>query len=138
MVQQETGDAGDAFLARVQQHAGLASRTEAQRLTDATLAALERSLSGGQFNDLTRNLPPALQPERAASGQAVAFDKGAFLDKVSGGVASVDPAEIERSVSAVLTTLREWLPPEEAENTMAQLPQELAALFTGASGTPRA
>lgn len=135
MVQQETGDAGDAFFARVQQHAGLGSRTEARRLTEATLSALERSLSGGQFNDLTRNLPPELQPEREVSGQAVAFDKGAFLDKVSGGVSSVDPAEIERSAGAVLNTLRGWLPPEETRDTLAQLPRELRELFVGAPGT---
>ncbi|GAA4891468.1 DUF2267 domain-containing protein [Streptomonospora salina] len=135
MVQPETGDAGDAFLARVQQHAGIASRGEALRLTEATLAALQRSLSGGQFNDLARNPPPALQPESEASGQAVAFDKGAFLDKASGGVSAVDPAEVELSVSAVLTTLRERLPREETEDTIAQLPRGLAALFGGAPGS---
>ncbi|KII00037.1 hypothetical protein LP52_03590 [Streptomonospora alba] len=137
MVQPETGDAGDAFLARVQEHAGLDSREEARRLTAATLAALQRSLSGGQFNDLAGNLPPALQPEHEASEQAVAFDKGAFLDKVSGGVSTVDPAEVERGVSAVLNTVRERLPREETEDTLSQLPKELSALFTGASGTPR-
>lgn len=134
MVQPETGD---AFLARVQQHAGLDSREEARRLTEATLDALQRSLSGGQFNDLARNLPPALQPEREASEQAVAFDKGAFLDKVSGGVSTVDSAEVERGMSAALSTVRAWLPREETEDTLSQLPQELSALFTGASGTPR-
>ncbi|QBI53120.1 DUF2267 domain-containing protein [Streptomonospora litoralis] len=137
MVQHQTGDAADAFLGRVQQHGGLASRGEAQRLTESTLAALQRSLSGGQFNDLARNLPPALQPEREASGQAVAFDKGAFLDKVSGGVATTDAAETEQLVSAVLNTVREWLPHEETDNTLAQLPKDLSTLFVGAPGTPQ-
>ncbi|MDT0304077.1 DUF2267 domain-containing protein [Streptomonospora wellingtoniae] len=137
MVQQQTGDAGGAFLARVQQRSGIESRTEAQRLTEATLSALQRRLSGGQFNDLARNLPPALQPEREASGQAAAFDKSAFLDSVSGGISTVDPAEVELAVNAVLNTVREWLPDEEVEDTLAQLPRELSELFAGAPGAPR-
>ncbi|WP_046470859.1 DUF2267 domain-containing protein [Allosalinactinospora lopnorensis] len=130
-----TDGAAENFLARVQQHAGVTSRSEAERLTRATLNALSENVSGGQMDDLVRRLPEELRPDTAhASGHAAAFDKGAFLDKVSGGIGTVDPEEAERQVSAVLGTVREWAPPEQTADTMAQLPPEFARLFQPPGG----
>jgi hypothetical protein len=122
------------FLARVQQHSGLTSRTEARRLTEATLNALAVAVSEGQLAQLAQHLPIGLRPGDRGSGQAAKFDKAAFLDVVSGAVPSTDPEEVEILTSAVLNTVREQVPVPQISDTLAQLPDELAALFHGAPG----
>jgi uncharacterized protein (DUF2267 family) len=138
MQDEHVDTAEENFLRRVQQHSGLTSRTEARRLTEATLSALAVAVSAGQVTQLARHLPVGLQPGHRAAGQAVKFDKAALLDTVSGAVPSTDPEEIEILTSAVLNTVREQLPAAQMSDTLAQLPDDLAALFHGAPGDRQA
>ncbi|GAA3752416.1 DUF2267 domain-containing protein [Salinactinospora qingdaonensis] len=120
----------DDFLARVQQQSGLTSREEADQVTRATLTALGERISGGQMSDLAALLPRQLTPEvEHGRGQAKSFDKGAFLDRVSGDIGTTDLDAVERETRGVLRTLQEWAPEGEVDNTLAQLPPELAGMF---------
>lgn len=122
------------FLARVQQHSGLTSRSETRRLTEATLNALAVAVSEGQMAQLAQHLPVGLQPGDRGAGQAASLDKTAFLDAVSGAVPSTDPEEVEILTSAVLNTVREQVPVAQVSDTLAQLPDDLAVLFRGSPG----
>ncbi|WP_019854277.1 DUF2267 domain-containing protein [Actinopolyspora mortivallis] len=123
-----------AFEEQVGQRTGLSDTTEIERLTRATIRALSERLAAGQLNDLEPALPPELREElHSFGGQAVSFDKETFLDQVSGEIDTVDVDEVERRVSAVLGVLLAWAPGEEIEDTIAQLPPDLAEMFRGAS-----
>lgn len=120
----------DGFLGRVAEIAGLSSQQEADRLARVTVSTLSERLSAGQVNDFSPVLPAGLREELARhGGQAVTFDKVNFLDRISGQIDTVDPDEVERQVRAVLAVLHEWIPDEEIEDTVGQLPPALAEMF---------
>jgi uncharacterized protein (DUF2267 family) len=120
----------EAFVAQVQARGPLPSQSEADRVTRATVAALADAVSSTQAATLTTALPPELAGELTKKkGQANAFDAGAFLDRISGHVATVSHDELKAQVRAVLTTLAEWQPPGEFDDTLGQLPPGLADLF---------
>ncbi|SDQ32081.1 DUF2267 domain-containing protein [Actinopolyspora saharensis] len=119
-----------SFQEQVQQRTGLNDATETERLTRATLRALSERLAAGQLNDLEPALPPELREELYRfDGRAVSFDRDTFLDQVSGEVDTVDIDEVERRVRAVFEVLLQWAPGEEIEDTIAQLPPDLAEMF---------
>lgn len=118
------------FVRRVQELAGLESYNEAHQLARATVRALGASVSGGQAKQLAQWLPEKLRDELGQkSGQASQFDKTSFLDKVSGQVHAVDVDQIESQVTAVLHVVGSTAPRQEIDDTLAQLPPELAAMF---------
>ncbi len=120
----------ETFLEQVQQRAGLSTQKEADRLARATMSTLSERVTAGQVDDLSPALPPELRTELGRfSGQARSFDKLGFLDRVSGEIESVDLEETEKQVRAVFAVLRQWAPSGELDDTLAQLPQDLAALF---------
>lgn len=120
----------ERFLQRVQEHASLSSTVDAERVARATVSTLAERITAGQIQDLGADLPDELRTELSQrSGQAEAFDKGAFLDRVSGEIDSVDIDEVENEVRAVLRVLREWAPEGQIDDTLAQLPQDLARMF---------
>ncbi|MDR7299975.1 DUF2267 domain-containing protein [Haloactinomyces albus] len=120
----------DSFLDRVAERAGLSTRQEADRLARATMSALSERITAGQINDLSPGLPPELGTELAGhTGQAVAFDKSTFLDRISGEIETVDLDEAERQIRVVFAVLREWVPDEEIDDTLGQLSPELADMF---------
>ncbi|SDP92252.1 Uncharacterized conserved protein, DUF2267 family [Actinopolyspora xinjiangensis] len=124
-----------SFLGQVGRRAELADGTEADRLARASIRALSERLAAGQLNDLAPALPPELREELYGfGGQAVAFDKDTFLDQVSGEIDTVDLDEVERRVEAVFEVLLRWIPDEEIEDTVAQLPPDLADMFRSATG----
>lgn len=127
---QPDDDTMENLLARVQQLGELDSRTEAERATRATLRALAESITGGQMDDLAPGLPATLRPEiEQARGQARSFDKATFLDRITGGLDTVDLDKAEAQVRAVLGALYERVPAGEIEDTIGQLPPELARMF---------
>ncbi|WP_017974679.1 DUF2267 domain-containing protein [Actinopolyspora halophila] len=127
---ESTGRTMASFQEQVQQHTGLTDATETERLTRATIRALSERLAAGQLNDLEPALPPELHDELYRfDGQAISFDKDTFLDQVSGEVDTVDIDEVERRVRAVFEVLLQWAPGEEIEDTIAQLPPDLAEMF---------
>ena len=122
-----------AFTGQVQRRLGLDTTSEAEILTRATLNELGRTISAGLAQDLTVSLPPELSAElraqRRSDDQARAVDRATFVDAVSGAVHSVDADEVERQVEQVLRLLRDWLPEDQVDRTLEQLPGELVALM---------
>lgn len=120
----------ESFLTRVQELGGLSSHQEADRVVRATLAALGERITGGQMADLAPGLPRELRPEiDHARGQAMGFEKNAFLDQITGDVDTVDIEKAEMQARGVLRAVYERAPEGEIDDTLAQLPPELAALF---------
>lgn len=118
------------FITRVQQLGDLSDRDETERVIHGTIGTLAETISGGQMGDLAPALPVELRPEIAESrGQARPFDKSAFLDRVTGQIDTIDIEKAEKQVRAVLRTLYEWAPEGEIDDTLAQLPPELSAMF---------
>ena len=122
-----------AFTGQVQRRLGLETESEAEVLTRATLNELGKAISAGVAQDLTVSLPPELSAElraqRQSDDQARSVDKPAFVDAVSGAVHSVDAEEVERQVEQVLRLVREWLPEDQVDRTLEQLPGGLAELM---------
>lgn len=113
------------FLATVAHRAEVAT-SDAEAATRATLDALAARITAGQAADLAAYLPPTLRPRLdTASAQAQAFDYAEFLARIAG---QRQPAEVY--AAAVLATVREAAPEPEIQNTLAQLPNDLARLFT--------
>ena len=123
-------DSMQNFITRVQQLGNLSDRDETERAIHATLGSLAETITGGQMGDLAPALPVELRPEiDEGRGQARPFDKGTFLDRISGQIDTVDIDKTERQARAVLRTLYEWAPEGEVDDTLAQLPEGLSAMF---------
>jgi len=122
-----------AFSGQVQRRLGLETPSEAEVLVRSTLNELGKTVSQGLAQDLTVSLPPELSAElraqRPKDDAARAVSKEAFVDAVSGHVGSVDAEEVERQVEQVLRLLREWLPEDQVDRTLEQLPGDLVALM---------
>lgn len=120
----------EEFVHAAQQRAGLESYNEAHQLCRATVRALATSVSGGQAQQLAQWLPDVLQAELGdKSGHAERFDKATFLNKIGGETHTVDMDSMEHQASAVLSVLRSWAPSSQVDDTIAQLPPGLSALF---------
>ncbi|WP_433033724.1 DUF2267 domain-containing protein [Actinomycetospora sp. CA-053990] len=121
-----------AFTGQVQRRVGLETQSEAEVLVRATLNELGKAISSGLAQDLTVSLPPELSAElraqRPKDDQARSVTKDAFVDAVSGRVTSVDAEKVEHQVEQVLHLLREWLPEDQVDRTLEQLPGDLVAL----------
>ncbi|GAA4765432.1 DUF2267 domain-containing protein [Actinomycetospora chibensis] len=121
-----------AFTGQVQRRIGLETQSEAEVLVRATLNELGKAVSSGLAQDLTVSLPPELSAElraqRPKDDQARSVTKDAFVDAVSGRVTSVDAEKVEHQVEQVLHLLREWLPEDQVDRTLEQLPGDLVAL----------
>jgi uncharacterized protein (DUF2267 family) len=122
-----------AFSGQVQRRLGLENASEAEVLVRSTLNEFGRTVSSGLAQELTVALPPELSAElraqRPKDDAARAVSKEAFVDAVSGHVHSVDAEEVERQVEQVLRLLREWLPADQVDRTLEQLPGDLVALM---------
>ncbi|MDD7967532.1 DUF2267 domain-containing protein [Actinomycetospora lemnae] len=122
-----------AFSGQVQRRLGLEQPSEAEILVRSTLNELGKSVSSGLAQELTISLPPELSAElraqRPKDDAARSVSKESFVDAVSGHVTSVDADEVERQVEQVLRVLREWLPEDQVDRTLEQLPGDLVALM---------
>ena len=122
-----------AFSGQVQRRLGLDTPSEAEVLVRATLNEMGKAVSAGLSQDLTVSLPPELSAElraqRPKDDQARRVTKEAFVDAVSGRVTSVDAEKVEHQVEEVLRVLRQWLPEDQVDRTLEQLPGDLVALM---------
>lgn len=122
-----------AFAGQVQRRLGLETGAVAEVLVRATLNEFGKGISAGLAQDLTVALPPELSAElraqRPKDDQANAIGKDAFVDAVSGHVASVDTDQVTAQVEEVLRLLREWLPEDQVDRTLEQLPGDLVAMM---------
>lgn len=118
------------FVTQVQQGARLENYEEAHQAARATLAVLGQSISAGEGQRLAEWVPPELREQLGGqSGQASRFDKANFIEKVSGMLYTVDPERTERQTRAVLGALRAAAPDKELNDTLSQLPPDLADMF---------
>ena len=122
-----------AFSGQVQRRLGLEQPSEAEVLVRSALNELGKTISSGLAQELTVSLPPELSAElraqRPKDDAARAIGKDAFVDAVSGHVTSVDAEKVEHQVEQVLRLLREWLPEDQVDRTLEQLPGDLVALM---------
>lgn len=124
-------DAAGEFLARVRRRGGLHTQQAAVTSTHAVLAALAERLSEGQANGLAATLPAELRPYLTSSkGEAQPFHKAGFLGGVGAEAGLDDDDTAEAHARAVLATVREAAPEKEIGDTLAQLPPDLADMFT--------
>jgi uncharacterized protein (DUF2267 family) len=122
-----------AFSGQVQRRLGLETPSEAEILVRSTLNELGKAVSSGLAQELTVSLPPELSAElraqRPKDDAARSISKDAFVDAVSGHVTSVDAETVEHQVEEVLRLLRSWLPEDQVDKTLEQLPGDLVALM---------
>lgn len=114
------------FLETVRDRAGLETTAQAAAAAGDTLAALAERITARQASDLAAYLPQPLRPHlRPAGEEARPSDYAQFLSRIAG---QRQPAETR--AAAVLATLREAAPEAEIQHALAQLPPELADMFT--------
>jgi uncharacterized protein (DUF2267 family) len=113
--------------------AGPGPRDRAERIAVGVLCPLERRLSGGEARDLNFELPWAMRDllrscalDPRASPERWGADE--FLARVAEDL-ELDPADVERTVRIVLSTVRSLLSEKEASDVLAQLPPDLQALW---------
>ena len=119
------------FVRRVADRAGT-DADAARRAIDAVLETLGERLSGGEVDDLVRQLPDefadALQRGDALSnGAARRMSLEEFVRRIADRE-GVTPDEAHAQARAVFATLREALPEREFDDVLAQLPRDYAAL----------
>lgn len=120
----------ESFLEAVRGYAGIDSKTESERVARSTVSTLAMRITAGQVNDLRSALPSELQAELGQrTGQAESFGKDGFLERVSGGIDTVDMDTVESQTRAVLRVVAERTPEEQIDDTIAQLPDDLARMF---------
>lgn len=118
------------FVHQVQQGADLENYEEALEISRATVSALGQDISGGEAQKLAEWLPAGLSSEiNEKSGHAASFDKTNFLEKVGTKTHTIDRDQVEKQVTTVLHTLRAAARSGELDDTIAQLPPALAAMF---------
>jgi uncharacterized protein (DUF2267 family) len=115
------------FIETEAQRAGV-PEDQAENLARATLETLADRISGGEFDDLTAQLPKPLKDEvHPRREEAEAFDVDEFIRRVSRR-AHVDEDTARAGAVATLVTVREAVTPGEFDDITSQLPQEYREL----------
>jgi uncharacterized protein (DUF2267 family) len=117
----------DTFIRTEAEKAGI-TREQAENIARATLQTLADRITGGEFDDLTAQLPKPLKEEVTAPREkAEAFGVDEFVRRVSER-AHVDENTARTGAMATLTTVREAVTPGEFDDVTAQLPQDYREL----------
>jgi uncharacterized protein (DUF2267 family) len=115
------------FIKTEAQKAGI-SKEQAEALARATLQTLADRITGGEFDDLTAQLPQPLKDElQPMREEAERFDVDEFIRRVSER-AHVDRETARKGAQAVLTTVREAVTPGEFDDVTSQLPRDYREL----------
>jgi uncharacterized protein (DUF2267 family) len=117
----------DTFIETEAERPGI-TREQAESIARATLRTLADRITGGEFDDLTAQLPRPLKevvptPREEAEG----FDVDEFIRRVAER-ANVDPETARLGAQAVLTTVREAVTPGEFDDVTSQLSQDYREL----------
>ena len=114
----------DEFIGRVQHHARLGSRGDAERATRATLETLGERLAGGEPKDLASQLPPEIGLHLLrCGGRGERFSLDEFYSRVSVREGEDLPTAVFHA-RAVIRVLSEAVSKGEINDIFAQLPPE--------------
>lgn len=132
MTDTQRGDGVDDFLAQVREKASqLSSNTEAEAVTKAVLNVVADGVSVEQMADLLKSVPDVLMPQgKAVAGNPDQIDVQHFLKRVQDESEFTDEGLAEPHARAVLSTVAEWVPADQLDDTLSQLPKSIRELFT--------
>jgi uncharacterized protein (DUF2267 family) len=117
----------DEMVKAVEERAGIADRTEAERSLRVVVQALADRLLGGEADDLLAQLPEPLKSEVAVTDEADPMNPQEFVERVAGELRLPDE-EARDLVRAVFGTLQEALTEGEWEEVVGQLDKQYAGL----------
>lgn len=117
----------DEFIATVESE-GAVSREEAERAVQATLRTLAERLSGGEVEDIARQLPQELRPWLHDGAKAEPFDLEEFLRRVADRE-GVPAALAEDHARLVFAALGRTLTPDELKDMVSELPTSFDELI---------
>jgi len=121
-----------AFIQRLCERGGM-SPAVARRAAVSVLCAVEQRINGDETRDLEAQLPRRLSEllhrcERHEDALPGKFGREDLLRRV-GEDLSLHPDAVEPVVRAVLNSVRDHISEGEAEDVMAQLPEDLRELW---------
>ncbi len=129
----------DDFLALVQEHAGLNSRTRALDITRATLETLAERVGADTADNVASQLPPGiarfLRNRTGGAGESFRVDE--FVRRVAER-ADIDSDEAIRELRIVLQSLAEAVTEGQVNHLWAELPGEYLSLFEPTQNSGRA
>lgn len=125
----------DAFICRVQEYAGLATRDEALELTAVVLATLGERIHRAEQADLAAQLPRELQhlltarhPPEQIHSDVPRFSLEEFYNRVRAR-AKIGYHDAVKQAKAVIAVLREAVSAGAIAAILAELPDEYHTLF---------
>jgi uncharacterized protein (DUF2267 family) len=124
----------DEFIALVEGEAGV-SREEAERAVQATLRTLAERLSGGEAEDIARQLPEEARPWLHDGAKAEGFDLEEFLRRVAERE-GVPESQAEDHARLVFAALGRTLTPDELADMASELPKSFDELIDAARRQP--
>jgi uncharacterized protein (DUF2267 family) len=127
----------DEFLRMVERAAGT-NREQAEAAVRATLSTLAERISGGEAEDIARQLPRELRPLLPVTGKAEPFGAEEFVRRVAEREGGVPPEIAERHARAVFAALARAVRPGEIADMVAQLPKDYRRLLAAAKPPPEA
>lgn len=127
----QRGGGVDDFLTQVREKASqLSSNTEAEAVTNVVLEVLADAVSVEQMAELLKSVPDLLTPSgKSVAGNPDQIDVQHFLKRVQDESEFTDEGLAEPHARAVLSTVAEWVPGDQLDDTLAQLPKSLQDLF---------
>ena len=129
----------DDFLALVQEHAGLNSRTRALDITRATLETLAERVTADTADNVASQLPPGiarfLRNRSGDAGERFAVDE--FVHRVAER-ADIESDEAIRELRIVLQALTGAVTEGQVNHLWAELPGEYLSLFQPTQNSGRA
>ena len=129
----------DDFLALVQEHAGLNSRTRALDVTRATLETLAERVEAATADNVASQLPPGIARflRNRTGGAGESFPVDEFVRRVAER-ADIDSDEAVRELRIVLQSLAEAVTEGQVNHLWAELPGEYLSLFEPTQNSGRA
>lgn len=122
----------DEFYQLVLEASHIETIDRAEVATDAVLETLGESLTGGEADDVARQLPDELAASiEHADYDGAGYDRAAFVEQVSERLrdTQLEPDDAERYADGVTDALTAAITEGELENLKAQLDAELDPLF---------
>jgi uncharacterized protein (DUF2267 family) len=118
----------DQLVKAVEERAGIADRSEAERTLRVVVQALSDRLLGNEADDLLAQLPEPLRSEISVTAEADPMNPQEFVQRV-GRDLELPEEEARDRVRAVFGTLHEAVTEGEWEEVVGQLDRKYAELI---------